>query len=89
MLFQPMSDDFPWTSPDVPPPEATASAGQQRFQTCRWRMQEPPADYCTHRDVLPFAGTTGFTPDAWCPECRHYKLRRNPRRSWRDEGPTR
>ena len=36
--------------------------------------------YCTHRDVLPFAGTTGFKADAWCPDCAFYKLRRAPRK---------
>jgi hypothetical protein len=58
------------------------SAGQARFQSCRWRLMPDgggPA-HCTHRDVLPMAGTTGFNPDAWCPDCSFYKLRRTPRR---------
>jgi hypothetical protein len=24
------------------------------------------------------AGTTGFDPEAWCPDCAFYKLRRTP-----------
>jgi hypothetical protein len=27
------------------------------------------------------AGTHGFVIDAWCPDCRFYKLRRTPRRN--------
>jgi hypothetical protein len=60
------------------------SPAQSRFQTCRWR--KPPeagsAAYCTHRDVLPMAGTTGFSPDSWCGDCGLYKLRRVPRREY-------
>jgi len=26
------------------------------------------------------AGTTGFSPDSWCLDCAHYKVRRNPRK---------
>ena len=26
------------------------------------------------------AGTAGFTADSWCPDCGHYKVRRNPRK---------
>ena len=37
-------------------------------------------EYCTHRDVLPFAGKEGFSPDSWCPECLFYKLRRTPKK---------
>ena len=39
-----------------------------------------PAEFCTHREVKPYAGTTGFDPDAWCPECQYYKLRRAPKK---------
>ena len=37
-------------------------------------------DFCTHRDVLPFAGKEGFKPESWCPECAFYKLRRTPKK---------
>jgi hypothetical protein len=67
---------------------ASASGAVQRFQACRWR--KPPEngspDCCTHRDVLPLTGTKGFDPEAWCPDCRFYKLRRTPKkRSFADE----
>ena len=26
------------------------------------------------------AGTAGFSPDSWCLDCGHYKVRRNPRK---------
>lgn len=66
-----------------PAPAAPASAAQIRFQSCRWRKpaEAGSAAYCTHRDVLPMAGTTGFSPDSWCPDCSFYKLRRVPRRN--------
>jgi len=52
-----------------------------KFKSCRWRR--PPEDgpeCCGHRDVLPIAGTTGFDPQAWCPDCAFYKLRRTPKK---------
>jgi hypothetical protein len=52
-----------------------------RFKSCRWRR--PPdegPECCGHRDVLPMAGTTGFDPQAWCPDCTFYKLRRTPKK---------
>jgi hypothetical protein len=62
-------------------PVATPSAAELRFQSCRWRKAETPA-YCSHPEVLPFAGTNGFKPESWCPSCAFYKLRRNPRRDY-------
>jgi hypothetical protein len=66
-----------------PAPAAPQSAAQLRFQSCRWRKPAEAGSqaYCTHRDVLPMAGTTGFSPDSWCPDCSFYKLRRVPRRN--------
>ncbi len=59
------------------------SAAVARFRSCRWR--KPPengeAECCTHRDVLPLTGTRGFDPEAWCPECAFFKLRRTPRKN--------
>lgn len=52
-----------------------------KFKSCRWRR--PPEDgpeCCGHRDVLPMAGTTTFDPQAWCPDCSFYKLRRTPKK---------
>ena len=58
------------------------SAAFVRFGSCRW--QQPAEDgnqaFCTHREVKPYAGTTGFDADAWCPECQYYKLRRAPKK---------
>ena len=58
-----------------------ASAAVMKFRSCRWRR--PPEDgseCCTHRDVMPIAGTAGFKPEAWCPDCEYFKLRRSPRK---------
>jgi hypothetical protein len=64
------------------PPVPELSAAVQRFQSCRWRKaaENGTPDHCTHRDVQPMAGTTGFEAEAWCPECTSYKIRRNPRK---------
>ncbi len=64
------------------------SAAFVRFGSCRWQQpaEDGNAAFCTHREVKPYAGTTGFDPDAWCPECQYYKLRRAPKkREPRDE----
>ena len=53
-----------------------------RFSSCRWQQpkEEGNAAFCTHREVKPYAGTTGFDADAWCPDCQYYKLRRAPKK---------
>jgi hypothetical protein len=66
-------------------PETTdlpLSASIARFNSCRWQQpkEEGTAAFCTHREVKPYAGTTSFDPDAWCPECQYYKLRRTPKK---------
>ena len=56
------------------------SAAVIKFKSCRWRR--PPEDgpeCCGHRDVLPLAGTN-FNPEAWCPDCTLFKLRRTPKK---------
>jgi hypothetical protein len=60
--------------------EAPASPAQERFKSCRWRATPDAGDFCTHRDVLPFAGKEGFTAESWCLECGFYKLRRTPKK---------
>lgn len=63
------------TRPSAPVSEATI-----KFKSCRWRR--PPEDgpeCCGHRDVLPIAGTS-FNPEAWCPDCTFFKLRRTPKK---------
>jgi len=81
-----MPDPFaPAPPPDAPAPSAgdtpPLSPAVARFKSCRWRR--PPEDgpeCCGHRDVLPLAGSTGFDPEAWCPDCTFYKLRRTPKK---------
>jgi hypothetical protein len=83
----PMSPTSP--APGTPADAANAPAQSTavvRFKSCRWRR--PPEDgpeCCGHRDVLPMAGTTGFDPEAWCPDCQFYKLRRTPKKRERDD----
>lgn len=66
--------------------EAAAADGAaevlERFRSCRWykATEGDVSEHCTHRDVLPLAGTSGFNPEAWCPDCALYKLRRGARR---------
>ncbi len=86
-----MADPFaPAPPPDTPASSAveppTESPAVARFKSCRWRR--PPEDgpeCCGHRDVLPMAGSTGFDPEAWCPGCNFYKLRRTPKKRSPDE----
>jgi hypothetical protein len=88
-----MPDSF--TTSPAPQPAATDTGGTAastqsaavlKFKSCRWRR--PPdegVECCGHRDVLPIAGTTGFDPEAWCPDCGFYKLRRTPKKRSPDE----
>jgi hypothetical protein len=65
------------------PVEPGPSAGTQavmKFKSCRWRCDPESGEFCTHRDVLPFAGKEGFVAESWCPECAFYKLRRTPKK---------
>ncbi len=77
--------------PDTPapvpaPPAADAaspapvSAAVEKFKSCRWRCSPEDGEFCTHRDVLPFAGKDGFVAESWCPDCAFYKLRRTPKK---------
>ena len=89
MSQSPMSPTSPTSPAPGAEPEATVpteSAAVVRFKSCRWRR--PPEDgpeCCGHRDVLPMAGTSGFDPQAWCPDCQFYKLRRTPKKRERDD----
>jgi len=65
--------------------QASVSDATIKFKSCRWRR--PPEDgpeCCGHRDVLPIAGTS-FNPDAWCPDCTFFKLRRTPKKRSPDD----
>jgi hypothetical protein len=76
----------PAGTPDATDPGAEPtqdlSPAVQRFQSCRWRKPAESGipDHCTHRDVHPITGSTGFSADSWCADCGHYKVRRNPRK---------
>jgi hypothetical protein len=81
----------PLPDPPVDPPapgegvSQTPDPGSQnpaveKFKSCRWRATPDQGEFCTHRDVLPFAGKEGFKPESWCPECAFYKLRRTPKK---------
>ncbi len=67
---------------DTPPAptKAPVSDAVIKFRSCRWRCDPDQGEFCTHRDVLPFAGKEGFVADSWCPECGFYKLRRTPKK---------
>lgn len=72
----------------APAPAAEVPApGAARFNSCRWQqpIENGIAAFCTHREVKPYAGTTGFDAEAWCPDCVYYKLRRVPKKRNRDE----
>lgn len=79
--FAPPPSNVPTAPAESPAESRTMTAAVARFKSCRWRR--PPEDgpeCCGHRDVLPMAGTTGFDPEAWCPDCTFYKLRRTPKK---------
>ena len=64
----------------APAAEHAADPAVEKFKSCRWKATPDQGDFCTHRDVLPFAGKEGFKPESWCPECAFYKLRRTPKK---------
>lgn len=68
----------PQSSVEAAPVEVNEAV--MKFKSCRWRCDPADGEYCTHRDVLPFAGKEGFVPDSWCPDCAFYKLRRTPKK---------
>ena len=65
---------------DAAPAPAPVSPAVERFRACRWRCEPDAGEFCTHRDVLPFAGKEGFNAESWCPDCSYYKLRRTPKK---------
>ena len=81
----PPADTPATTDPVTPAParsDSPESAALVRFKSCRWMQpaEDGNAAFCTHREVKPYAGTTGFDADAWCPGCQYYKLRRAPKK---------
>jgi hypothetical protein len=69
--------EAPVQQPQAPAP---VSAAVEKFKSCRWRAAPEDGEFCTHRDVLPFAGKEGFVAESWCPDCAFYKLRRTPKK---------
>ena len=72
-------------SPASPAPvtsDQPQSAAFVRFGSCRWQQpaEDGNAAFCTHREVKPYAGMTGFDANAWCTDCQYYKLRRAPKK---------
>jgi hypothetical protein len=68
------------TETESPAEGAQASEAVIKFQSCRWRCDPDTGAFCTHRDVLPFAGKEGFVAESWCPDCAFFKLRRTPKK---------
>ncbi len=66
------------------------SPAAERFHSCRWRKpaENGTPDHCTHRDVLPMAGTTGFVPESWCVDCGYFKMKRSPRKRQEENADT-
>lgn len=89
----PSSSPGPADAPSPAPDGQAAAAAEPlvapavvKFKSCRWRCDPDDGEFCTHRDVLPFAGKNDFKADSWCPECAFYKLRRTPKkRDWAAE----
>jgi hypothetical protein len=77
-LPEPHVDETPAAQPA--PGDPAVSPAVEKFKSCRWRATPDQGEFCTHRDVLPFAGKEGFKPESWCPECAFYKLRRTPKK---------
>jgi hypothetical protein len=80
--------DDPSSRLPSPPTETAAaqapavSVAVEKFRSCRWyqKAEDAQPECCSHRDVLPIAGVSGFDPEAWCPDCTFYKVRRTPRK---------
>lgn len=85
MSDTPWSPRSPMPSPPNTEPAPALSPAVQRFKSCRWRRPpEEGVECCVHRDVLPLAGTS-FNPEAWCPDCTFFKLRRTPKKRSYDD----
>ena len=81
MLDDALGPVAPAAPDDGPSPQEAPHPAVVRFRSCRWHQQrDGTAEYCSHPDVLPYAGRNGFTAEAWCPECDFHKVRRNARR---------
>jgi hypothetical protein len=80
------AESTPPAADQTAPAAGTDAPAVAKFKSCRWRAAPEDGEFCTHRDVLPFAGKNDFKADSWCPECAFYKLRRTPKkRDWNAE----
>ena len=77
---EPAANAAPETAAAAPADTTAVSPAVERFRSCRWRATPDAGEFCTHRDVLPFAGKEGFVAESWCPDCAFYKLRRTPKK---------
>jgi len=78
---EPAANALPESAPaEAASAPAPVSPAVEKFKSCRWRATPEDGEFCTHRDVLPFAGKEGFVADSWCPDCAFYKLRRTPKK---------
>jgi hypothetical protein len=85
---EPVDDAVESPAGETTPPaaeEQQVDPAVERFRSCRWRATPDAGEFCTHRDVLPFAGKEGFKPESWCSECGFYKLRRTPKKRERND----
>ena len=79
------------TAPPIgapPTSDVPQTAAWVRFRSCRWQQPKEdgnPNEFCTHREVKPYAGTQGFDANAWCTDCQYYKLRRAPKKRERTD----
>ena len=85
-VLEPQSEPAAETAAPAPVEQPSAPAAPavspavEKFRSCRWRASPEDGEFCTHRDVLPFAGKEGFVAESWCPDCAFYKLRRTPKK---------
>lgn len=78
----------PGPTPMAVTSDVLESAAVVRFRSCRWMQPKEDGhetEFCTHREVKPYAGMTAFVAESWCPDCQYYKLRRAPKKRSPDD----
>ena len=61
---EPVPTEPATTEPLAPKPAAEPSPAGARFKKCRFHAEESGKEYCSNRDVLPYAGKSGFSAEA-------------------------
>ena len=81
------SDQADTAGPTPSTSDNPQSAALVRFRSCRWMQpaENGNAEFCMHREVKPYAGSSSFDADAWCPDCQYYKPRRTPKKRSSDD----